>query len=367
MEANMRGRLMAAVRRGMAALLLAAGLLATFANGAESGGAVFTHGIRAGDEIALINTRPLCNSCDPQSLRSSLTFETYAVCDEAGNRRWQPSDLDSFLAFDPTVRTIIFVHGNRITPFDAKNEGLRVYRMLANYAGNGERFRFVIWSWPSSQIRGPLRDVREKAARTGPAGCQLAWLVDQLPADEPISLIGFSFGARIITGGLHILAGGSLGGCGLAEHVHPHRRPFEVVLIGAALHAHWLGDGQYHGLAMTQVDRMVLVNSCQDIAMRYYRFITKRGNPQALGLCGPTNISPENASKIILRDVSRYTGSEHNLFRYLCAPGVVGQIWETSTATTAHAVAIDAGAWSDAPEIAGNTEAFPQPPFVAAN
>ena len=41
----------------------------------------------------------------------------------------------------------------------------------------------------------------------------------------------------------------------LTEHVHPDRPPINVVLIAARLHAHWLGEGQYHGLAMTQVNR----------------------------------------------------------------------------------------------------------------
>jgi hypothetical protein len=238
------------------------------------------------------------------------------------------------------VRTLIFVQGNRLSPGDAKHDGLAVYRRLANYAGRGERIRFVIWSWPSTQVSGPLRDVREKAARTGPAGCQLAWLVDQMPAETPVSLVGFSFGARIITGGLHILAGGNLGGCSLGERVHPDRPPMDVVLIAAALHANWLGEGSYHGLAMTQVNQMFLINSCQDMAMRYYHFVQKRGNPQALGLRGPTYISGDGSAKITMRDASRYSGREHNLFLYLCAPGVVGQIWETSTTATPAAIAM---------------------------
>ncbi|MEX0643442.1 MAG: hypothetical protein WD468_12110 [Pirellulales bacterium] len=336
----MRSVVIGAARRGMMALVLAAGFMATFASATDSAGNVFCNGVRLQDEIVVVNTRMLCGSCDPESLRTGLRFETYSICNDAGARRWQASDLESFLAFDSSVRTIIFVHGNRITPGDAKHEGLSVYRKLANYAGDGERIRFVIWSWPSGQTSGPLRDVREKAARTGPAGCQLAWFLDQMPTETPVSLVGFSFGARIITGGLHILAGGSLGGCTLAEHVHPNRPPMNVVLMAAALHANWLGDGQYHGLAMTQVDRMFLVNSCQDMAMRYYRFVQQRGNPQALGLCGPTRISGENAAKIQMRDVGRCTGSTHNLFLYLCAPGVVGQISETTTATTDQGVAM---------------------------
>ena len=231
MEAKMRGVTIGRVRRGMMALVVALAWLTAWAGAAEPGANVFCNGVRLQDEIVVVNTRQLCGSCDPESLRSGLQLETYAICDDAGLRRWQPSDLDSFLSFDPTVRTVIFVHGNQITAGDAKNEGLAVYRRLMHYGGDGERVRFVIWSWPSARVGGLLRDVRVKASRTGPAGCQLAWLLDQMPSETPVSLIGFSFGARIITGGLHMLAGGNLGGMSLAESGHPNRQPMNVVLI----------------------------------------------------------------------------------------------------------------------------------------
>jgi hypothetical protein len=161
-----------------------------------------------------------------------------------------------------------------------------------------------------------------------------------MPAESQISLIGFSFGARIITGGLHVLAGGDLG-CGLhlENRNNTQRAPVNVVLIAAAVHAHWLGEGQYHGLAMTQVNRMFLLNNCADLAMRYYWLSTSDGSrPQALGLCGPTCISAEYAAKIRKRDVSRYAGTEHDLFRYLCAPGATRQVWDYAVNFPAAAV-----------------------------
>jgi hypothetical protein len=288
----------------------------------------FCNGIRLQDEIAVVNTRMLCGSCDPESMRDAIVVENYAIHDEAGHRRWQRSDLDSFLAFDPAVPTIIYVHGNQMTPGQAKSQGLAVYRRLAHY-GTGEPIRFVIFSWPSSRVGRLIRDVQVKAVRTGPAGCQLGWLLDQMPAETHVSLIGFSFGARIVTGGLHVLAGGSLGGgLKLADRAHPDRRPVDAVLIASALHCHWLGKGQYHGRAMSQVDRMFLLNNRSDLALRYYRFSTPgRDRPQALGLHGPNCLSAEYASKIESRDVSRYAGRQHDLFQYLCAPGAMAQVW----------------------------------------
>src|SRR5688572_13410484 len=64
-------------------------------------GRVFYNGVRRQDEIVVVNTRMLGCSCDPESIRTGLVFERYAVTDDAGCRAWQSSDLDSYLAFDP--------------------------------------------------------------------------------------------------------------------------------------------------------------------------------------------------------------------------------------------------------------------------
>jgi hypothetical protein len=298
---------------------------------APNDGLAFVNGVRGQDEIVVVNVRTLCGICDPQSIRNGVTVENYAVDDQAVQRRWQRSDLDSLLAGDPSVPTIIFVHGNQITTNDARQEGLVLYRRIMQYGASGPQIRLVIFSWPSARVGGLLRDVRVKAARTGPAGCQLAWLIDQMPAETPISLVGFSFGARVITGGLHILGGGNLGHHALSERVNPNRPPMNVVLLPAGVHAHWLGEGQYHGLAMTQVNQMFLVNNCRDPAMRYYHLAFK--GAQALGLRGPTCLSAAERSKIQMRDVSRYV-SRHDLYHYLCAPGVPGHIWDYAIGVT---------------------------------
>jgi hypothetical protein len=79
---------------------------------------------------------------------------------------------------------------------------------------------------------------------------------------------------------------------------------------------------------MTQVNQMFLLNNCQDLALKLYHLARPgAGRPQALGLRGPTWVGPEHAAKIHMRDVGRYVGAQHDLFRYLCAPGAAGQVW----------------------------------------
>jgi hypothetical protein len=315
--------LVAVASAPVAEFAMAGSVTAAPANGSE-----FVNGIRVQDEIVLVDVRPLGGRCAPEQMAAKLHIESYAAVDDGGDRRWQHSDAESLRAADPTVSTLIFVHGNKITPWDAKHEGLNVYRRIVRQSTSSKPIRYVIFSWPSSQIRGPLNDVRVKAMRTRPAGCQLAWVVDQLPADTPVTLVGFSFGARIITGALHVLGGGSLGGLGLAELQHPHRAPMNAVLFAAALHSNWLCPGRYHGLAMSQVDQMLLLNNTQDRAMRYYHFCATSGRPQALGLCGPTCIDAAGAAKLTQRNLAGYVGANHNLFCYLSAPGVTSELWD---------------------------------------
>jgi hypothetical protein len=299
---------------------------------------VLINGIRSQDEIVLVDVRGLGCSCDRNLLAQRLRVSIYASSDDRGCRQWMPSDLPSALSNAPGMSTVIFVHGNRLTSWDAKHEGLAVYRRMACRAASDEPIRFVIFSWPSTEISGPLRDVREKAVRTGPAGCQLAWVIDQMPADTQLTLVGFSFGARIVTGSLHMLAGGSMGHRVL-DLQHPDRRPANVILLAAAVHSDWLCPRHCHGLAMTQVNEMLLVNNPADRAMKYYRFVTKNGNPQALGYCGPTCIDPANASKIMERNVSCYVGSDHNVFCYISVPGVIAEIWDFTAPSAGQAVA----------------------------
>ncbi|MFV2070722.1 MAG: hypothetical protein ACC645_27445 [Pirellulales bacterium] len=242
--------------------------------------------------------------------------------------RWQSSHLSTFLEGDGAQLPILFyVHGNRVGSATAWSRALAVYRSLVRNAGEASPIRFVMWSWPAERIRGPIKDVRVKARRTGPAGYRLAWLVDRLDPETPVGMVGFSFGARVITGSLHLLGGGRMGPYALKSRQHPGRPAVRAVLLTAALDDDWLLPGHYHGRALSQVDRMLVMINSADRSMRWYRLIDRCRRSEALGRWGVASLSAlgPQRKKIEQRNVASQLGPVHDISGYLSSPRLMRQ------------------------------------------
>jgi hypothetical protein len=98
-----------------------------------------------------------------------------------------------------------------------------------------------------------------------------------------VGIIGFSFGARIASGAMHLAGGGSL--FGVAVPMTP-RRQYRVAMWAAAEHSHWYVPGQFHGQALAAADGwFVTVNPCDPVLSRY-RWIDRCGDPAAVGYAG---------------------------------------------------------------------------------
>jgi hypothetical protein len=205
-----------------------------------------------------------------------------------------------------------------------------VYRSLVRRAPDDRPVRFIIFSWPASEVKGFLRDFRVKAVRTRPVGWQLAWVLNQMPEDTQISLLGYSYGARIVGGATHLLAGGELSGLGLDGPIGRHA-PMRVAFVAAATHAQWFGPNGYHSMAMQQIEHLILLNNHLDPAMQFYRFIEKNSNPQAMGLCGPTCLGSESRHRVECYDCSNCVGRSHDLFKYLATGRTMTRVWQHLT------------------------------------
>jgi hypothetical protein len=294
---------------------------------ATSAVSAVTSGRAGDDQILLLSTRGLGTRCDAAAMAAGLRCEQRDA--DGSWRRVAWNDVLRTCASDP-LPTIIYVHGNRVASGEDKSHGLDFYRWLAARKTSDAPVRYVIWSWPSTQVPGRLKDYEVKAARTRPCGWQLAWAIDQWPTDAPLAVVGYSYGARVTTGALHVLGGGNLTGLKLDERAHPDRPPLTVALVAAALDAHWLRPEGYHGRAISQCESLVLVNNTLDPAMRFYPVSPVGRRSSALGYAGVPGRSSlgDLAGRIHAYDMTNSVGRHHALAAYLTSAGMLGRALE---------------------------------------
>lgn len=277
----------------------------------------------AQDQIFLVSTRGIGTKCSAGAMRSGMRCEQL-FRDANGKLVWKNASW-STISNDDTP-TVIYVHGNRIPSGIDKPHGLQVYEKLARTNARSQ-LRFIIWSWPSEQIRGQLKDYQVKAARCRPVAWQLAWAIDQLPAQTPVGIVGYSYGARVTTGTLHLLAGGSLSGLKLSHREHPSRPTIPTVLIAGAVHQSWLTPRGYHGRAGKMMDNLTLVNNRHDPAMKFYALGVGDRGATALGYAG---IAARSLTRIHGKfrslDATSGVGRDHSLHKYLAAAPQIGSL-----------------------------------------
>lgn len=280
----------------------------------------------SGHQLWLVSTRH-ASSCPSLDQTSHLRYwRSDSDCN------WKVSSIDEVLgADDPRIRTLVYVHENRVSERDLIRRLPTVLHQLSSFAPAGQRFRLIAVTWPSDRIGHRQRpDVRIKARRSEAHGFYLAWLLDQIRPDVPITLFGDSFGPRMISASLHCLAGGSIQGQRLAHRKYPVRRGVRAVLMSAALDAHWLSPGKRYGLALTQVERMLITVNPADPALRWYPrmdHLLAKG-PQALGFVGiPCSLSQsQHAGKVMELNVSCLVGSTHSWQAYEGSPQIMEQV-----------------------------------------
>jgi hypothetical protein len=227
---------------------------------------------------------------------------------------WRPSDSKALLATDDSaVPTCVFVHGNRVDRRAALKVGRGLYAELSRQASRP--FRFIIWSWPTDRMRaGVLKDVHLKAVRSDLESYYFARWLRRVDPHVPVSLIGYSFGARVIAGALHLLGTGKVDGGRPAQEPPPARQaPLRVVLVAAALDNTSLAPTGRFASALSQVDRALVTRNSLDPVLRWYHRLRGPRGPNALGHGGPacsTRVDP-NREKMEVLGLDCSVGRHH--------------------------------------------------------
>lgn len=271
--------------------------------------------VRPQDTLWLLSTRRLgCPDCGAAESPAIEAFRWNVAAEDFVPAAWNEFLSDT----GPDTITVVFCDGNRISWSEAIESGLRAYFALTAGAAESAPIRFVIWSWPSDHIHGVRRDIMTKAARTDVEAFYLAHVLAQLGRDAKVGLFGFSFGARIVSGALHIAAGGEICGWQLPPEAAAETPAVRAALMAPATHNFWLLPGEYHGAAIERIDGLLIQYNSRDKAFKWYPRMDRRSRPEALGYTG-MNVSRlgEAADRIEQVNVAWATGNSHDLDRFL--------------------------------------------------
>lgn len=268
------------------------------------------------DQILLISSRGY-----PTVIGRTFNFET-TTARELDARGQQLNRL-SLLTPLPPRETWVFVHGNQISPCDAIRRGLRVYRRLRSCACCEGPVRFVIWSWPSERDSCRPKDAQEKAMRTDVESFLLSKVLAKFARNSPVSVIGYSFGSRIVSGALHLASGGNLRGYCTSDAMQA-AHPMRVVHIAAASEHDGYQPccGRYRH-ALDEVASLTLLNNARDPALNFFWIINK-SRPKAIGADGikgfPAHVQVKQTNW------ARSVGRDHSLWEYIDRPAALRRI-----------------------------------------
>jgi hypothetical protein len=274
------------------------------------------------ESVWMISTRCV-GTCRP----GGTGAEQFGYWRLGDDRRWVSTDWGQFRASDDArVATVFVVHGNRTGRQRAVRMAWRVLRLLRREAGE-RPYRMVIWSWPADQIRGGVRrDAQVKARRSDVQAFYLAEVLGRLDAQVPLTAVGYSFGARTITGALHLMAGGRLLGRALEPSAArpaddaSDRCSIRLVLVAAAMDAASLLPSRRNGRALELADRVLVTRNSADPVLHFYPLMYGRGGPQAMGYVGPyVRSGADNREKIDLLSLRCSVGRGHEWQRYMAS------------------------------------------------
>ncbi|MBL9123630.1 MAG: hypothetical protein JNG90_08355 [Planctomycetaceae bacterium] len=241
-------------------------------------------------------------------------------------RGWIHSTLAELLeAGSHAKSTCLFFHGNDTSALAAAEKGEDLYLQLLGEPRLAAEVQFVAWSWPSEVPGARVRaSAQANAQRTNVEGYYLASYLRQLAPDVPVHLCGYCSGARIATGGVHLLGGGELAGMRIAAAGTP-RRELHGVLLAPALPDDWLLPGQPHARAVSQFERLVITVNESDPVLRWFPRTWGRGGPNALGRVGLPEPARAGADqgKIVQLDFEPVLPRQHSWQYYRSSPQVI--------------------------------------------
>ena len=230
-------------------------------------------------------------------------------CQTLENNAWRVADVKEFYAGDSTDRsTVIWAHGFKTDMTGAAESGCSFRNTIdaaRAAAGSSRAYRLVIWKWSSERGAGRLRiDAQMKGRIADAEGRRLANFIGGMNASNNVSLVGFSFGARVVGSALQCLA--------TSQSTYMTNRTGRVSLVLASSACDYGAfDWSYANGASIPAYVLNIYNPA-DFALRYYPFVSDTGS-QAQGVYPITGSAFTGAVGSAFNiNVSGAVGKEHS-------------------------------------------------------
>ncbi|MDO5566708.1 MAG: hypothetical protein Q4G59_08625, partial [Planctomycetia bacterium] len=253
------------------------------------------------DEVWLVSNS-YCQPVGP----SSLTWSRLEDC------QFVASTYETYHANETALPTVIFIHGNLTDMSSAVESGMYLKSRLEairNRLGIDSAFRLVIWKWNSEKaFAGIRKDSQYKAAVADEDGRSLAEFLRNDTAAHT-TLLGFSFGAKIIGSACNILA--------TTEH-----KTYNAIFVSAATEYYDYASCGCYSSGACCLDYLLNLYNPEDKALRFYPLLYGRGGAPALGTMPFTTdmITPCLQGKAFSLS-SSYCGNQHKFASFMqCIP-----------------------------------------------
>jgi hypothetical protein len=240
--------------------------------------------------------------------------------------RFDRAAFESWLR--PGVPLCVIIHGSYTNENIICDEIERQYQWLRAAAGPLP-MQFVFFAWPSGSLFPvPNPDIWTLGCRSTVTGIYLAQWIAQLPPETPVSLMGYSTGARTIATALHLLGGGEVTGYSCPSLNVPARR-LRAVLVTAALDRHWIVPGQRYGQALCPAELVIYLRNRSDWVLNSYHL----RRPFARRALGQAGLTPEHraalgpcGARLFEWDVTSLVGPGHMWPNYVRHPQLAASL-----------------------------------------
>lgn len=261
-----------------------------------------------GSDAWIIDTRRASfdeNDDTPGNLLVNRSVKVY--------NRWEPARLDEFYqTHDPAKPLVVIIHGNWMKLNDAKRYAMSFFRQVQK---DDSDVRLLFWSWPSERRTdlGLREDALLKGRRAERQAMFLTHFLQQLPKGSKVSLVGFSFGARLACETLELLE---------TDARFDGELHIRTVLLAAALDKGSLCPGKKYGNALSATEKMLVHVNPFDHTLKFYPWLVRGGRgPQAVGRedVNRRGMPEEYSEKIKSVSVQSHLGREHDFYQSLRA------------------------------------------------